>query len=62
MINNGVLFQGIFVPCYSHSKHELDFFLRAFEKASKIYKKALINGYKKYYSGKSIKPVFRKII
>ena len=62
MINNGVLFQGIFVPCYSHSKHELDFFLKAFEKASKIYKKALINGYKKYYSGKSIKPVFRKII
>ncbi len=62
MINNGVLFQGIFVPCYSHSKVEIEIFLNAFEKSLLIYNKALINGYKKYYSGEPIKPVFRKII
>ena len=60
MINNGVLFQGIFVPCYSHSKFEIEVFLIAFQKALNIYKKALINGYKKYYSYKPVKPVFRK--
>ena len=62
MINNGVLFQGIFVPCYSHSKVEIEIFLNAFKKSLLIYNKALINGYKKYYSGGPIKPVFRKII
>jgi len=62
MINNGVLFQGIFVPCYSHKEVELEFFLNAFKKSLSIYNQALTYGYKKYYIGKPIKPVFRKII
>ena len=31
MINSGVLFQGVFVPCYTHDDMELDFFINAFE-------------------------------
>jgi hypothetical protein len=62
MINNGVLFQGIFVPCYSHKEVEVEFFLNAFKKSLSIYNQALTYGYKKYYIGKPIKPVFRKII
>ena len=31
MIQNNVLFQGIFVPCFSHGKKELNYFLNAFK-------------------------------
>ena len=62
MIKCGVLFQGAFVPCYSHDKNEILFFLDAFEKSSVVYLKALNEGCEKYLIGASVKPVFRKYL
>ena len=62
MIRNGVLFQGVFVPCYTHNDMELSFFLNAFEKACNVYKTALKDGYQKYLLGEPAKPVFRKYL
>lgn len=62
MIRQGVLFQGIFVPSYSHNEGEIRFFTAAFEKACEVYKKALGEGFEKYLVGEPAKPVFRKYI
>lgn len=60
MINNGVLFQGIFVISYSHKNEEIKVFCDAFDKALSIYKKALNEGTNSYLIGDITKPVFRK--
>lgn len=62
MIKEGVLFQGAFIPCYSHDNAELNFFITAFEKSCEVYKIALENGYEKYLIGEPVKPVFRKFL
>ncbi|MBC8052972.1 MAG: glutamate-1-semialdehyde 2,1-aminomutase [Sphingobacteriaceae bacterium] len=62
MIKNGVLFQGAFVPAYTHNHEEILFFLSAFEKSCEIYKKALETSYANFLIGEPIKPVFRKYI
>jgi glutamate-1-semialdehyde aminotransferase len=60
MIKNKVLFQGFFVPSFSHGNKELHLFKIAFEKSLKVIVKAKIFGVKKYLKGKVIKPVFTK--
>lgn len=62
MIKHGVLFQGIFVPCFSHTEVDINFFCTAFDKALKVYEKALEEGYENYLIGEVIKPVFRKFL
>lgn len=62
MIKEGVLFQGIFVPCYTHNSSEVDVFVSAFSKACDVYLKAIDEGYEKYLIGEPAKPVFRKYI
>lgn len=62
MIRHGVLFQGAFSPCYSHTKKDVDFFVDGFEKSAKVYTKALDKGYEKYLIGETTKPVFRKFL
>ncbi|MBI3511414.1 MAG: glutamate-1-semialdehyde 2,1-aminomutase [Bacteroidetes bacterium] len=62
LIKRGVLFQGIFCPCFSHTKEDMDHILWAADEAMSVYKKGLDDGYEKYLAGDSIKPVFRKII
>lgn len=62
MIRRGVLFQGAFVPCFSHTKNDVDYFAEAFNQTLEIYKKALIDGYPKYLVGEPAKPVFRKFL
>jgi glutamate-1-semialdehyde 2,1-aminomutase len=62
MIAHGVLFQGAFVPCYSHQQSDVDFFAAAFEQSILVYKQALEDGYKKYLVGEPAKPVFRKYL
>ena len=61
MIKNGVLIQNSFVPCFSHKKKEIDFFLNAFKKT--------INFLKRVYSNESelkkispVKKVFREYV
>ncbi len=60
MIENGVLFQGIFIPCYSHSETEIEMFNKIFKLSLVTYKKAIEESVDKYLIGESTKPVFRK--
>jgi glutamate-1-semialdehyde 2,1-aminomutase len=62
MIKRGVLFQGIFVPCFSHQVKDIDFFTEAVNESIDIFAMGLENGYGKYLVGEQTKPVFRKIL
>lgn len=62
MIKRGVLFQGVFCPCFSHSEEDVQHILWAMDEAMEIYKKGLEDGYERYLVGDVIKPVFRKLI
>jgi len=62
MIKCGVLFQGIFCPCFSHSEEDIQFFISCFKESLITYKKALDTGYESFLIGNPIKPVFRKIL
>lgn len=62
MIKNNVLFQGVFVPSYSHDKQECDVFVSGFNNACMIYKSALEEGVSKYLVGEPTRPVFRKFL
>lgn len=60
MIKNGILFQGILVPSYSHNQEEVDFFLAGFRKSAAVYQQALNESVENYLVGEPAKPVFRK--
>ena len=60
MIGNGVLFQGLFLPCYSHTFSDIRKISLAFNRSCQVYKLALEKGVNKYLYGRSIKNVFRK--
>ena len=60
MIENKVLFQGFFIPCFSHSSTELKIFASAFEKSASIVKKSFKFGIEKYLKSKIVKPIFSK--
>ncbi len=62
MIKRGVLFQGAFVPCFSHENNDIEYFGDALNESLKIYLKGLESGYEKYLIGTPTKPVFRKYI
>ena len=60
MIKRSVLFQGAFVPCYSHSNEDVYYFAAAFDQMLELYRGALKKGYEKFLIGAPVKPVFRK--
>ena len=62
MIKRGVLFQGAFVICYSHTEEDLYYFSKAFDEVLKIYKETLNEGFEKKLIGNKAEPVFRKIL
>lgn len=63
MAKVGVLFQGIFAPCFSHSEDDVKYFEMAFEHMLQTYKLALeAKSVKSYLIGEVVKPVFRKIL
>lgn len=62
MIRRGVLFNGFFVPCFSHTEADVKMFVNALEESLSVYSKALEDGYGDYLIGESIKPVFRKYL
>lgn len=62
MIKRGVLFQGAFVPCFSHTEEDVYYFAKAFKESIEVYKKALEEGYENYLVGKPAKAVFRKFL
>tara|TARA_B110001452_G_scaffold119986_1_gene99545 strand:+ start:4603 stop:5946 length:1344 start_codon:yes stop_codon:yes gene_type:complete len=61
MIKNGIMFQGFFLPCFSHTKEDIHIFSKAFSSSLDILKNAIETGVDKYLIGNSIKPVFRKL-
>jgi len=62
MIRRGVLFQGAFVPCFSHTQEDVDYFGEAFDQTMAEYKNALEQGYSALLVGEPAKPVFRKYL
>jgi Glutamate-1-semialdehyde aminotransferase len=62
MIKRGALFLGLFVPCYSHTKEDIDYFGEAFDQSLKVYAQALESGYKNFLVGNEAKAVFRKFL
>ena len=62
MIRRGVLFQGAFVPCFSHTQEDVDYFVEAFDQTLAVYKEALERGYEALLVGEPAKPVFRKYL
>ncbi|MDA9886159.1 glutamate-1-semialdehyde 2,1-aminomutase [Flavobacteriaceae bacterium] len=62
MIAQNILFQGYFIPCFSHKNEEVYFFLTAFDRALKQYKSVILNGYQGELVGEQTKAVFRKYI
>lgn len=62
MIKRGVLFQGAFIPCFSHAKADVDFFAEAFAESADVYTQALEQGYAKFLVGAPAKPVFRRFL
>lgn len=62
MIKRGILFQGAFIPCFSQTKSDVDFFAEALSETFHIYKQAINEGYEKYLVGEPAKPVFRKYL
>ncbi len=62
MIKRGILFQGTFVPCFSHSSDDVDYFVTAFSDSCKVYKQALQGNYRDFLVGEPAKLVFRKIL
>ena len=62
MIARGVLFQGAFVPCFSHTMADIDFFMECFVDSLGLYTRALEDGFEKYLVGEPAKAVFRKYL
>lgn len=62
MIARGVLFQGIFVPCFSHNAPEAARFVAAFTDALSVYARGVADGYQAHLVGEPTKAVFRKVL
>lgn len=62
MIKRGVLFQGAFSPCYSHTIEDVKYFIKAFSEVLEILIQAFEEGVENFLVGESAKPVFRKYL
>lgn len=60
MIGRGALFQGFFLPCYSHADTDIAQVVRAFDASCAVYRDALRYGVDKFLIGPPVRPVFRK--
>jgi len=60
MIQRDILFQGVFVPCFSHTEDDIRFFFEALTDIGPLYLRALEQGFRTYLKGEPTKPVFRK--
>lgn len=60
MIRRGVLFQGLFMPCYMHTDADVTQVINAFREACGVYRDALATGYDQVLVGEPARPVFRK--
>lgn len=60
MIARGILFQGIFLPCFSHTDDDVKKIVAAFDASCAVYKEALTSGWQGLLHGEATRPVFRK--
>lgn len=60
MIARGALFQGVFMPCFSHSDEDVAHLIAAFDGACAVYRDALDHGLQGRLVGAPTQPVFRK--
>jgi glutamate-1-semialdehyde 2,1-aminomutase len=60
MIGRGVLFQGLFMPCFMHTNADADAVVTAFEQSCVVYREALTSGLEQYLVGSPTRPVFRQ--
>ena len=60
MIRRGVLFQGLYLPCYTHEDTDIERIIAAFEGSCEVYCHALEAGVEDLLEGPVIPPVFRK--
>ncbi len=62
LIKKGVLCQGMFIPCFSHTENDIDWFRDALNFALQNYISISEEGFEKYLVGEPTKPVFRKYL
>lgn len=62
LIKKGILCQGIFIPCFSHTNADVDFFCEGLDYAMNNYEKISEMGYENVLIGSPTKPVFRKFL
>ena len=60
MIGRGVLFQGLFMPCFMHTDADVETVIAAFEQSCLVYRDALASGLDAHLLGSATRPVFRK--
>jgi glutamate-1-semialdehyde aminotransferase len=62
MIGRNVLFQGVFMPCFTHTSEDVARVLGAFDQSCAVYRHALRHGVDGLLVGESTRPVFRKYV
>jgi spore coat polysaccharide biosynthesis protein SpsF len=62
MIKRGILFQGAFVPCFSHSESDVLYFAKAFQESISTYRSSLETGFESLLIGPPAKAVFRRLL
>jgi hypothetical protein len=62
MIGRGVLYQGVFLPCFTHSADDIAHVLEAFRSSCDVYREALDGGVENLLVGEPTRPVFRKYV
>lgn len=62
MIKRGILFQGAFYPCFSHTHEDVEYFIQAFTETIIELKDASQNSIDNKLVGEVAKPVFRKYL
>ena len=62
MIGRSVLYQGVFLPCFTHTDADIGQFTRAFDASCKVYAQALQHGTENLLVGPAARPVFRKYV
>ncbi len=62
MIGRNVLFQGIFMPCFTHTDDDIALVLESFDQSCAVYRHALRHGLDGLLVGEPTRPVFRKYV
>ncbi len=62
MIGRNILFQGIFMACFSHTDEDVVKILDAFDQSCAVYRHALRHGIDGLLIGEPTRPVFRKFV